>query len=170
VLLRARTSAVAGAAALRRGRVPEAARLFEQALQLHRGVTRELELPLPAAIQVSGGAVAEHAAALLRRSPRFVEASGGFTARIHDDGGGDVRARLDGPSGNVVAETIVSARSGEPVEDQARRLVAEFHEQAFAPRVELTQATLRSLDGSPLAAGNARWLSEGVMERLSGTN
>ena len=32
-------------------------------------------------------------------------------------------------------------------------MVADFHAQAFAPRLDLTQADIRSLDGSPTAGG-----------------
>ena len=38
-------------------------------------------------------------------------------------------------------------------DDMARCLAGEFHDVAFAPRLDLTQADLRSLDGSPTAAG-----------------
>ena len=47
----------------------------------------------------------------------------------------------------------VRPRAGEDTEDIARRLAKELHAQAFAPRLDLTQSDIRSLDGSPTAGG-----------------
>jgi hypothetical protein len=38
---------------------------------------------------------------------------------------------------------------------RARRLAQDFHEGVFSARISLSQADLRSLDGSPLAAGRS---------------
>lgn len=167
--LRARVAAIGGAAALDAGQVARAAQLLDVALQLDRSAVRAQDVALPAAVQASGGEVAQDAAAILRRSPRLHEAPDGFTVRV-DDAAGAVSACLLGPSEDVIACAEVKRRQSEPALDTARRLAAEFHEQAFAPRVDLTQADVTSLDGSPLAAGNARYVFDGLLDLVSGGN
>ncbi len=50
----------------------------------------------------------------------------------------------------------VVPRAGEDDDAIARRLARQFHEDSFAPRVNLTQSDIRSLDGSTtVAAGHS---------------
>jgi len=49
----------------------------------------------------------------------------------------------------------VTPRAGEDPARAGERLAREFQRVAFAARMDLTQADLRSLDGSPIVAGEA---------------
>lgn len=153
ILLRARVAAVGARAALEAGDRQRALTFLDQALQLDPGILRRFDLALPATVAAGGGAVAERAASLLRRSPRITDKRGqGFRVEVAaTDSGGRV-ALLD-RNGSVLARGDVRRHAGEGDDDLARRLAAVFHEQAFAPRVDLTEADLRTLDGAPTAAG-----------------
>ncbi len=152
LLLRARVAAIGAQAALEAGAGSEAIELFDHALQIDPGVVRRLGAALPTAFEATPGPIAEAAVGLLRRSPRFVRARGGFRVRVEGlaDAG---TACLVGPRGTVLACAEAVARAGEGTVDVARRLARELHAAAFAPRIDLTQADLRSLDGSPTAGG-----------------
>lgn len=167
-MLRARMSAVAGVGALDRGDLGGAAALFSRVLQTGAGFIRQMDIALPCRIVWSGGAVAEAAGKMFKKSPRFDERGGGFTLQV---GGTDSSgsAVLSGPSGEVLASVRIGPRAGESSKDAARRLVAELHEQAFAPRVDLTQADMRSLDGSTTAT-SSRNLNrlKGVVDMMTG--
>lgn len=167
VLLRAHVAALLGAAALDGGRPGRAAELFDQALQLDRGVVRARGLALPATIAGGGGEVAERAAALLRRSPRLEAAERGFTVEVRQQGP-TTTACLYGPSRNLVGCGRARQVGVVSVEEVARRVAADFHAQVFAPRVDLAQVDLSSLRGSPVAAGETRYLAEGILDALTG--
>jgi hypothetical protein len=162
-LLRARVATLAADAAYASGNSQGAMELFDEAYQLHSGTLRLLGIALPAVISSSSDPVAREAARLLGKSPRLRPGRGGFTVSVER-----TRACLGGPSGQVLACSSVKPRPAEPADDLARRLVAEFHEDAFAPNLDLTQADLRSLDGSTTAGGarGARRL-RGVLDSLT---
>ncbi|MEE8526736.1 MAG: hypothetical protein V3T72_22595 [Thermoanaerobaculia bacterium] len=151
VLLRARVAAIAARASQARGDHSRALAMYDLAMQSDPGIIRRLGIALPTRFQTSPGPVAKLAARYLRRSPRFDEKSSGFSLRIAgvDDG----EAYLLGANDAVLAQVRVTPRAGEDSEDLARRLARELHEAAFAPRLDLTQADIRSLDGSPTAGG-----------------
>jgi tetratricopeptide (TPR) repeat protein len=167
VLLQARVAAVAAQAALEAGETARAVQYFDRALQLDPGVIRRLGLALPCSITAAGGAVAAEAARLLAGSPRFDAVGRGFDIRIDGDAAAG-SACLLGPQREVIVCASVTPRAGEGPADAARRLVAELHEQAFAPRVDLTQADLRSLDGSTTTGGarSARQMRS-ILDQLS---
>jgi hypothetical protein len=126
--------------------------MYDLAMQSDPGIIRRMGIALPTRFQTSPGPIAKLAERYLRRSPRFDEASSGFTLRISGlaDAG---EAYLLGANDTVLAQVRVTPRAGEDTEDLARRLAQELHEAAFAPRLDLTQADIRSLDGSPTAGG-----------------
>lgn len=70
------------------------------------------------------------------------------------EAGGQLEARLLGPDGAVIARTVTPGR-GDGVET-ARALCRSFHEAAFAPRVDLSQTDINSLDGSNAASTAVR--------------
>ncbi len=156
ILLRARMATRGAQAALERGVLSRAVELFDQAWQLDPGVLRRLGARLPTRFESTPDPIARSAEKLLRRSPRFREAAGGFRVRIEGSGEGG-SASLLGPGGTVLAIAQVSPRAGdEGGDDLARRLAAELHAEAFAPRLDLTQSDIRSLDGAPTASGGGR--------------
>ncbi len=167
-LLRARITALAAEAAADAGHNSRSLELFDAAFQLDRGVIRRLGLALPASFPPAAGEVAETARRLLQRSPRLRRAGGGGGYQVAVSG--DAKsgsACLLGPRGTRWACAQVKLRAGEDSEDLARRLAAEFHAQAFAPRLDLTQADIRSLDGSPTAGGGrASDRLQGVLSEL----
>jgi tetratricopeptide (TPR) repeat protein len=152
-LLRARTAAVGAWAAFEQGRNTRAIELLDQVMQADPGTIRRLGVRLPVSISTTRTALAERAGHLLAGSPRFqTGGNGGFRLTVDGDRG-EGNACLLGPGGNRFGCARVTARAGEDLESLAARLAEELHVAAFAPRLDLTQADLRSLDGSPTAAG-----------------
>ncbi len=153
VLLRARVSAIGAQAALDSGAPQRALELFDQVMQLEPGVIRRLGLALPASFEAASPGLAEETVSYLEKSPRFTdEGSGWFRVQVQGQEGTG-RACLLGPRGTRFACADISPRAGDEGEEPARRLAKEFHAAVFAPRIDLTQADLRSLDGSPTAGG-----------------
>jgi hypothetical protein len=148
---------VAASAAESSGAESRAIELYDLALQLDPGVIRRQDLSLPVRMQsnqrqASADPLAREAMKMLRRSPRFHASKGGFPLRIESDGS-SATACLLGLKEERLSCVEVSPRAGEGIRDRARRLVAELHRQAFAPKIDLTQSDLQSLDGSPTAGG-----------------
>ncbi len=155
VLLRARLSAIGAQAAEASGQTQRALEHLDQVMQLDPGAIRRLGLALPVAFEAADGGLARETVTYLRKSPRFDEAGRGrFKVQVEGTGGAG-RACLIGPQGTRFnCATVDVQRAGEAGdEDMARRLAREFHAKVFAPRIDLTQADLRSLDGSPTAGG-----------------
>jgi hypothetical protein len=155
-MLRARVAATGAAAALASGDDARALALLDLVFQLDPGAVRRAELALPARIEASSGPLAAETARLLRRSPRLREASRGFRVEIAEQGAG-ARACLASAGGVVLQCAEVEPVPDEAPSATARRLAAAFHRRAFAPRIDLSQADLRALDGSTtVAAEHAR--------------
>ncbi len=152
VLLRARVAARGGEDALATGQRGLALDLLDRALQGDPGVVRRLGIALPCVFEIEGDRLAHQAGELLARSPRLRDAGFGFRVRTGSSGEA-VESCLVGPSGSLHACARVEPEVGESEETQARRLAAEFHVAALAPRVDLTQADLDSLDGSTTVVG-----------------
>ena len=61
------------------------------------------------------------------------------------------RARIclrDGGGAELGCAEADASAEGEDADELAARLVRDFHQQAFAPRVDLSQSDVSSLDGS----------------------
>ncbi len=152
-LLRARTAAVGAWAARELGKTAKQLELLDLVMQIDPGTIRRLGLALPATIEAGDSAVAQNAGDLLAGSPRFdIEAGPGFRLQV-TGGEKSAQACLFDPRGSRLACAAASPRAGEDSDAFTRRLVEELHTAAFAPRLDLTQSDLRSLDGSPTAAG-----------------
>jgi hypothetical protein len=162
--LRARVALRAAQAALASGHTERADERFEEVLQADPGTLRRAGAVVP--IRFTGTAGVQHSFALwmLRASPRFRETASRFEIRFA--GAGDfAEICLVGPTG---AQHACARRERNPDEDpqeSAERLVAAFHEVVFAPRVDLTQKDLVSLDGSPAIGGGRQ--SDRTRELLS---
>ncbi len=152
VLLRARVAARAGQDAMSAGRRSLALDLFDRALQGDPGVIRRLGIALPCVFEVEPGDLADRAGELLAGSPRLRDAGFGFRVRTRS-AGEEVESCLFGPSGALHACARAEPETGETEDAQVRRLASEFHAAALAPRVDLTQADLDSLDGSTTTVG-----------------
>ena len=147
-LLRARVHALVATAAWRSGQAAAAARAYDAAFQADPGVFRRLGLTIPARFAEPRGAVALALRAVLSRSPRLdVDDSAPLTVQIAATNTSG-RVCLVGAGGAVLGCGEAGARSGDDADALARRIAAAFHGQVFAPRVDLTQADVGSLDGS----------------------
>jgi hypothetical protein len=116
-------------------------------MQADPGVLRRTGWPLPVRFEASGGKVAADVAESLAWSPRLATASIGLTVRIQANAGGG-SACLLGTAGNVLGCGEAKPKANEDVAALVRKLVASFHEQVFAPHMDLSQADINSLDGS----------------------
>ena len=152
VQLRDRVAALAAQAALDVGMNQRSIELFDTAFQGDPGIIRRLGLSIPTTFAPASGRLAETASKLLRRSPRFHRASGGYQVVVDGQDASGSACLYDAQRTRLSCAEV-KARAGEDSEDLARRLVAEFHAATFAPRLDLTQAEIRSLDGSPTAGG-----------------
>jgi tetratricopeptide (TPR) repeat protein len=144
-LLLARVHAVVAEAARDEGRGAEALASYMAALERDPGVFRRLGHPLPVALS-GAGPLADEVLDAVARSPRFERAPRGLPVRVEADGA-HVRVCLYGPS----EERIGCGEVRRGREDERRfvqRAVDAFHGDVFAPRVDLSQGAIRSLDGS----------------------
>jgi tetratricopeptide (TPR) repeat protein len=146
-LLAARVMALAADAARRAGRAKEARGYYDQAFQRDPGIFRRLELPVGVRIEVGGAAVGEEIASMLAGSPRFVSDDRGLTLRIEAE---PLRARvcLLGAQNQLVGCAETESHSGEARREHASRAAAAAQEELFAPRIDLSQIDINSLDGS----------------------
>jgi tetratricopeptide (TPR) repeat protein len=151
VLIQARVSAIGAEAAWRTGDRERAEALFGRTLEVDPGALRRLAVRLPVRITAGSGDLEQQAARALERSPRL--AKGGRFVVAVSSGEKELGACLNGPRGEVLGCARVTPRAGESSDELAGRLSGEFHAEVFAPRIDLTQADIRSLDGSPTAAG-----------------
>jgi tetratricopeptide (TPR) repeat protein len=151
VLLRARVAAIGADVATSEGDTAASLDRFDRVFQLDPGTLRRLGVSLPTSIEAGEGRVAAEAARRLRRSPRFSAEEYGFVLHVEGrDESGSVC--LEGARGTLHACVSATLRAGETSEALGRRLALDLQREAFAPRVDLTQADLRSLDGSPINA------------------
>ncbi len=151
MLLRARLSTTAAEAALAADNPAVAAGFYDEAWQIDPGVVRRRGLALPARFASAGGPLADEARDLLSGSPRFDASQAGFEVRVEQQGDALV-ACLHGPHGAVLR--CADARPDPEAEESLPvRVARAFHQTAFAPRVDLTQMDIRSLDGSNVVSG-----------------
>ncbi|MCB9601207.1 MAG: tetratricopeptide repeat protein [Polyangiales bacterium] len=161
-LLRARVDAIR-AAAIRDSEGTEAAiAAYELALQNDPGVFRRLGLPLPVRLVTRGQAEpVEELADALARSPRFDEDDEGLRLVVSGDAAvlsvcleGSGGTQLDCSEANVndVDENTAWSAEETPeavdVETFVARAARLAQERLFAPRIDLSQADIGSLDGS----------------------
>jgi tetratricopeptide (TPR) repeat protein len=149
VLLRVRLAARMASAAWRLGQVDAAASLFEEVLDRDPGALRRLGLTLPARLRRGGDPVSRRAAELALGSPRF-EDDPAAPFSVGDAGG---RLCLLARGEAVLAcVTPADAAAVEGCgEDPASKLAAVFLDAAFAPRLEMSQQDLTTLDGTAVA-------------------
>jgi tetratricopeptide (TPR) repeat protein len=144
-LLRARVFAIAAEASrdLDEGEVT----YYETALQIDPGVFRRLGFTVPVRIAATGDVVAEDVRDAIESSPRFDVGDRGPTVRIDATAAGGSVCLTDS-GGNQLSCAELQPKPDESPEEFAVRLSDEFHREAFAPRIDLSQADIGSLDGS----------------------
>jgi tetratricopeptide (TPR) repeat protein len=154
LLLRARTLAIGAEAARRLGQPALAIQRYEQAFLADPGIFRRLALKVPVRIEARGDDVAARAASRLSGSPRLEEEDAGFVLRVQAD-----RAQgsvcLMGTDNSEIACGRASAKAGDDADVMVAKLVQDFHEKAFAPRIDMGQTDINSLDGTNLVRDDA---------------
>ncbi|MCS6799781.1 MAG: hypothetical protein NZ898_14910 [Myxococcota bacterium] len=146
-LLRARTRAVLAMALLRRDGVRAARAEIEASLAEGPGFARLLGLRIPVRIQTDGSPAAEALAETLARSPRLKHDDEGLALEVRASPDRLV-ACLRGHSGATLGCGTAEARAREELDEWVARAHEAFHDGVFAPRVDLSQADVGSLDGS----------------------
>jgi tetratricopeptide (TPR) repeat protein len=144
-LLRARASAVAGAAARRLGKRADGLALLQQALRDFPQAFRLLGTAIPVKVEHDGSAPASDLAARLLRSPRFAEAPDGFRVVIRTEGG-KLMVEMFRAAGERHCQVSV-ALSGKA--DAVADTLKELHRKVMSPALDLSQVDINSLDGSP---------------------
>jgi tetratricopeptide (TPR) repeat protein len=149
LLLRARTLAVSAEAGFRLGRSADALRHYEEVFLADPGVFRRLELQVPVHIVAHGDAVSDDVASRLSGSPRLSESDAGLLLRIDADRTSG-SACLIGSDHSEIGCGRATAKAGDDARALASKIVRDFHEKVFAPRIDLGQADINSLDGTNL--------------------
>ena len=122
---------------------------YEQAFLIDPGIFRRLGLRVPVRIEARGDVVAERVASRLSGSPRLDEDAGGFVLRVQADRA-EGSACLMGTDNSEIACGRASAKAGDDADVMVAKLVQDFHEKAFAPRIDMGQTDINSLDGTNL--------------------
>lgn len=154
VLLQARVMAIAADAARQAGRMEVARARYDAAFQRDPGVFRRLEVPIAVEINAASGEVSGEIAEMLARSPRFTGERGGLRLEVRGDRS-SARVCLSGDRGQVISCAETQAKRSEDASEFAARAALEAMAQLFAPRVDLTQMDINSLDGQNLSGRNA---------------
>ena len=173
VLLRGRTEALAASAAWKLGRRKLAERHFHGVLQRYPTALRILRIRLPVTVRASAGRLATLVGKTALSSRRLTTGDLGFTVRVTGDHKA-LRLCLEARGGRRLACTVASPRGHkkdsearafkEARTDEQRAALAldRFHIKVFAPRIDLTQRDINSLDGSAVR-GDADEVLRGVL-------
>ena len=147
-LLRTRATAEVGKIYQAQGNRDKAMWAFLQVLNTAPGMIRFLDIELPVVIEYGGNSTLKKVAKMVHRSPRFRWTDHGLRLKLSTSGAA-LEARLTDKQGTVLSRSTVK------VEDDlgaaARNLAAEIHRTSFAPKINLSQKDLTSLDGSNLS-------------------
>lgn len=169
-VLRARAEARLAGILFEEGRFEEAMEYGTRVLDTAPAMFRHLGLSLPVRIETDGQAVSKKVADMILDSPRFHSDERGYPIKIRANSE-TLTATFLSPQQALLAEVSVPAvkvvkkaaaeQSAEKDSEKAKvaeeesldppqELVAMFHKKAFAPRLDLTQGEINSLDGSTL--------------------
>ncbi len=175
-MLRARAQLVVAQARGERDGVSAALSAWAAVLDVDPGLLRRRGVALPVRLQPDGDPTATAAARLLAGSRRLRAAPGGFLLRVQRSGA----CLFDGAGAKLVCSEAALARPEPPPQESDQKpprdaapeeawepqqaLALAFLRKAFLPPLDLSQAELRSLDGTPLQ-GSSQALDP-LMERL----
>lgn len=151
VLLRARVAAWTATSAYALGDRRQARQAFEEVLDRWPTALRALGLPLPVRVGSAATPAARALATRLERSRRLTtDALGlGFVVDIHPLGRA-LELCLLAPRGRRVDCVQGRAPRDDDDDEALTALIDAFHRQAFAPKIDLTQQDINSLDGSAI--------------------
>lgn len=158
----ARVQAIGGAAALELGHRAQGLAWLRSAAAADPSLFRRLGLRLPIRIQPDGSPIAQAAAEHLAGVGRFEDAADGFTLRLSAAG-----AQLLAPDGTVISQARLPPRPKHAAQPPpAQRLAALALTELFSPTLDLTQADVRSLDGSVDGSQKVGERLDGAMEDI----
>lgn len=167
-VLRARAEARLAAVLFDEGRFEEAMEYGTRVLDTAPAMFRHIDVSIPVRIETDGNDVSKQIAEAIADSPRFHNDNRGYPIKVRASGG-NLIATFMSPQQALLAEVSVPAKKvrpkkPEPTEEDEEseemeeeefleppdELVALFHKKAFAPRLDLSQSDINSLDGSTL--------------------
>ncbi|MFK7990193.1 MAG: hypothetical protein AB8I08_29505 [Sandaracinaceae bacterium] len=155
-LLRGRLYALLAESARRQGEASRATEAYGDAFQMDPGVFRRLGWQVPARFEHSGSELAEDVADAIAGGPRFDEEDWGLRVRVSGDASRLEACLLDSGDNQLGCATVSESDEveGDDPPELAQRAVQAFHEAAFAPRIDLSQADANGLDGSNRVSRN----------------
>ena len=173
-LLRARAEARLASILFDEGRFEEAIEVATRVFDTAPAMFRHLDVAIPVIIETDENSISQDVAKAIGKSPRFDSGSRGYHIKVTTSGD-RIMARLLSPQRSLLAEASVSTTprakptpkpKSEPKEgesddkeveeeeeilDPPDELVSLFHRKAFAPRIDLSQRDINSLDGSTVS-------------------
>lgn len=153
-LLRARMFAVVAESSRQLDDVRRATEAYGRAFQMDPGVFRRMGWSVPARFEVRGSDTAEGIADRLESGPRFSSSDWGMTVQVEADRAGGTVCLLAHGGAVIACADATAEADGESSDEFEGRLANAFLEQAFAPRVDLSQADANGLDGSNRVSRN----------------
>ncbi len=150
-VLRARAEARLTGMLFDEGRFEEAMEVGTRVFDTAPAMFRHLGISVPIKISADSDAAVQDVASALTKSPRFHSDSRGYGVKV-TRAGSSLVASLSTPQGSLLSEASVPLQDDERPAglSAADALVALFHQKAFAPRLDLSQKDINSLDGSTL--------------------
>ena len=149
-VLRARAEARLAGILFDEGRFEEAMEVGTRVFDTAPAMFRHLGISIPITLSAANDSACQDVARSISKSPRFHSDSRGYTVKVQKSASSLI-ASLATPQGTLLAEASV------PLQDEERKdmsaaeaLAQEFHKKAFAPRLDLSQKDINSLDGSTL--------------------
>jgi uncharacterized protein (DUF3084 family) len=161
VLLRARVDAWSADAAQRLGRHAEAEKRFHEVLHRLPTALRILDIRLPVRIRAASHPLAREVAEQLMSSRRLDPRGRGFVVRVTGEGR-TVSVCIESSSGRRYSCARTEVPEDLERDEQVARVIDTFHVKAFAPKIDLTQRDINSLDGSAVR-GDADTLIDKVL-------
>ncbi|MBK8013707.1 MAG: hypothetical protein IPK13_20455 [Deltaproteobacteria bacterium] len=162
VLTRARVALVAANAAQTLGRYDEALGFFEMVLRTDPGLLRRRGTSLPVRFSALDDSEAvSNALTYLKRSPLLRDDGWGFGLSI-----GRGAVILSTPDGSEFLRIPVPPAELGDAEAEGRRIARALHRDLLVPNVDITQADIRSLDGSMGSGGKASVRVESVLDEV----
>jgi hypothetical protein len=149
-VMRARAEARLAGLLFDEDRFEEAVEVGSRVFDTAPAMFRHLDISVPVAITAADDPQSQEVARALTKSPRFHSDSRGYAVKITKSGSSLI-ASLSTPQGSLLAEAAAPLQDKERGEmTAAEDLTARFHQRAFAPRLDLSQKDINSLDGSTL--------------------
>jgi tetratricopeptide (TPR) repeat protein len=161
-LLRARAAAIAAKAAWNLRRFDEATEMFGLVMSTDPGAIRRLGLTLPVVISPgTDDPEVKEAIELLEGSPRFESVPWGLQLRVFKDG-----AVIGLGDGTELLRVVLPEAKSKDHDSGARHIARAVQHEILIPNVDITQADIRSLDGSLGSGGRASERAKSILNEV----